>query len=127
MRRALRSRCLAVRLETLRHVGERLLDVSPRGALVACDAKVELGERLLVGFAAPRGGPWIDAEVEVMRVIGGWREGDPGYCAGVRFLDLEREVREELVVRLAGVPPPIPMRRPTYDYAASVLRIARTG
>lgn len=123
LRRGLRARCQAVRILGLSSVGERILDLSPRGALVACDEEVEVGERLLVGFRAPNGGPWINAEAEVARIIAGWREGDPGYCAGVRFLDLDRETQGELVVRLAGVPPPVPQRRPSVDYASRVLAI----
>jgi hypothetical protein len=127
LRRGVRARCQAVSLHGLRTVGERLLDLSPRGALVACDVPVALGDRLLIGFRAPNAGPWIDTEAEVARIIDGWREGDPGYCAGIRFLDLDRESQSELVVRLAGVPPPVPQRRPPVDYAESVLRIFQLG
>ena len=42
----------------------------------------------------------------------GFRRGDPGYCAGLRFTYLERSARHELLTRLVGLPPPIPQRRP---------------
>jgi hypothetical protein len=127
LRRGVRTRCLALRAQGLRQVGEQLLDLSPRGALIACDARVELGERLLLGFVPPGSGAWIDAEAEIARIIHGYRDGDRGYCAGVRFVSLDRASHGELLVRLAGVPPPVPQRRPTYDYAASVRRIAELG
>ena len=68
----------------------------------------------------------IDAEAEVARVLEGWREGDPGYSAGLRFTGLDRAARSELVVALAGLPPPVPTRRQPIDYAETVRRIVAT-
>lgn len=124
LRRHYRARCQAVELGRFQLIGERILDLSPRGALLACDASVHPGDRVMLSFRAPRDGAWIDAEGEVARVIEGWRAGDPGYCAGVRFLHVERDVRAELLVRLAGFPPPVPTRRSRVDYAETVRRIA---
>lgn len=127
LRRQSNVRCQAVELDRFRLVSERILDLSPRGALVACDAPIGLGDRVLLSFRAPGEGAWIDAEAEVTRLVEGWREGDPGYCAGVRFTHLDRASRGELIVRLAGLPPTVPSRRPPVDYAETVRRIALAG
>jgi hypothetical protein len=112
VRRAVRTRCQAVSSD-FDLLGERALDVSPRGMLVACDVPVALGEQVIVSFELPGVEPaWFDAEAEIARIIYGFRLGDPGYCAGFRFTYLERVTRQELLARLAGVPPPVPQRRP---------------
>lgn len=113
MRRAARSRCQVVSRAEFELLGETALDVSPQGLLLACDVPVALGERVILSLSAP--GPeefWLDAEAEVARIVYGFRHGDPGYCAGLRFTYLERAARNELLTRLAGFPPPIPRRRP---------------
>jgi hypothetical protein len=94
-------------------LGELALDLSPRGMLVACDAPAALGEPVLVSLLTPGRDPiWLDAEAEVTRIVHGCRQGDPGYCIGLHFKYLERASRSELLSRLAGMPPPIPQRRP---------------
>jgi hypothetical protein len=113
MRRAARSHCQVVSRAEFELLGETALDVSPRGLLLACDVPVALGERVILSLNAP--GPdefWLDAEAEVARIVYGFRNGDPGYCAGLRFTYLERAARQELLTRLVGLPPPIPQRRP---------------
>ena len=133
LRRRFRSRCQAVALDQFRLVGERVLDLSTRGMLLACDQRVELGDDLLVTFPAPEiedGAEqpiWIDAEAEVTRRIGGFRAGDLGYCVGLRFTRMDRASRDELLARLAGLPPPVPQRLPRADYAETVRRIATFG
>jgi hypothetical protein len=113
VRRAVRARCQVVSSQGFELIGEALLDVSPGGAMLACDVPVALGESLVMAFRAPGEEPvWIDAEAVVARVIYGYRTGDPGYCAGLRFTYLERPARHELLSRLAGLPPPIPQRHP---------------
>jgi len=112
VRRAARTRCQAVGLEGFRLLGERALDLSPRGMLVAADAPAQLGERLIVSFRAPGNDQvWMDAEAELARIVQGYRPDDPGYCFGLDFTYFERSSRQELLVRLAGTPPPIPSRR----------------
>lgn len=111
VRRAARLRCQAVGLSEFKLLGERTLDVSPLGLLLACDREVTPGQEVLVSFEAPGGdGLWLDAEAEVARVIEGYRDSDPGYCAGLRFTHFERSARHELLTRLAGCPPPVPTR-----------------
>lgn len=123
LRRAFSTDCQAVRLTGFRLVGERILDLSPRGALLACDDLVEPGDEVILSFRTPRRGPYVDVVGEVRRVIEGWRDGDPGFCAGLRFTDIDRAAQGELLVRLAGFPPPVPRRRPPVDYAETVRRI----
>jgi hypothetical protein len=112
VRRAARSRCQAVSSEHFELLGERVLDFSPRGMLVACDAPAVLGEEVIVSFETPGREPiWLDAEAEIARIVHGFRQGDPGYCVALRFTYFERCARGELLSRLAGVPPPVPQRR----------------
>ncbi|MFW6067042.1 MAG: PilZ domain-containing protein [Myxococcota bacterium] len=123
VRRAWDGRCHAISLRDFRMIGQRVLDISPYGLLVAADTPVEPGERVMVSFQAPGDTEWFDAEARVARVIEGWREGDPGYCMGLRFTHIPLERRLELRARLHGLPPPLPRRRLRMDYAESVRRI----
>lgn len=124
LRRSYRTRCQAVRLDGFQQVGYRILDLSHRGALVACDRVVFPGDELVVSFRAPGDSSVIiDAFGEIQRVIKGRRFGDPGYAAGVRFTDIDWDARAELFVQLAGMPPPIPQRQAPIDYAETVRRI----
>src|SRR5687768_5601600 len=94
VRRAVRARCQVVSAAEFDLIGERLLDVSPAGVMLACDVPVALGESMVLTFQAPGREPvFIDAEAEVARVVYGYRTGDPGYCAGLRFTYLERAAR----------------------------------
>jgi len=112
VRRAFRTRCTAVATREFTFLGERVLDLSPRGMLLACDASAEVGDDVIVTFRAPgRDTLWMDAEAEVCRVIHGLRDGDPGYCVALDFTYFEKSARNELLCRLAGTPPPIPQRR----------------
>ena len=112
VRRAARVRCQAVSDRGFELLGERALDLSPRGMLLACDLPASLGDEVLVSFQTPGRRPlWLDAEAEIARIVHGFRDGDPGYCLGLRFTYLERPARNELLARLAGVPPPVPQRR----------------
>jgi hypothetical protein len=113
VRRATRTRCHAVGELGFELLGELALDLSPRGMLLACDAPAALGDPVLVSLLTPGSEPiWLDAEAEVTRIVQGYRHGDPGFCVGLHFKYLERVSRIELLSRLAGMPPPIPQRRP---------------
>lgn len=112
VRRAVRTRCHAVSDHGFELLGEQTLDLSPMGMLLACDAPAALGEPVYLSVRTPGPNPvWIDAEAEVSRILHGYRHADRGYCVGLRFTYLERFARDELLVRLAGLPPPIPQRR----------------
>lgn len=94
----------AVALERFELIGERVLDCSAEGVLVACDQRVSLGDRVLISFAVPGTPLWFDAESEVVRIIEGLRPGDRGYCAGLRFIDFDRRDRLALGVDLRRHP-----------------------
>ena len=112
VRRAVRTRCQAVATRDFSLVGERVMDLSPRGMLVACDAPARVGDDIVVSFLTPgRETLWLEAEAQVSRVVHGLREGDPGFCLALDFTYFEKSARNELLCRLAGHPPPIPQRR----------------
>ena len=113
-------------MDGFRLLGERVLDLSTRGMLVACDDGVQAGEEVVVSFRAPVSGRWLDAEAEVARVVEGWRPWDPGYAAGLRFTRMDRADSGELFARLAGMPVPVPARPVPVDYAETVRRILGT-
>jgi hypothetical protein len=94
----------AVSLDGFRYLGDRFLDASGEGVLVACDDGVALGEKVVVSFPVPRSELVFDAEAEVARIVLGEREGDPGYCAGLRFTHFDRKDRLALGVDLRALP-----------------------
>ncbi len=118
-RHVLDVRGQAVSVDGFRLIGDRFLDASGEGVLVACDAAIGLGERVFVSFPLPRSRFWFDAEAIVSRVVRGERPGDPGYCAGLTFVDFDRRARLELGVDLRALPP-VP-RRVRWDHG-EVLR-----
>lgn len=116
MRRAVRTSCQAVGLSEFKLLGEQVIDLSPRGMLVACSRPARVGDDVLVSFRAPerdgREELWFDAEAVVARVIAGQRANDNNlYGAGLEFTYFEKCARHELLARLAGFPPPVPKRR----------------
>lgn len=106
----MKARCQAVSADDFRFLGDKVLDMTPHGLLVACDTGVRLGEEVLISFQAPRTGEWIDAEGRVVRVIEGFRQWDPGYCVGVQLTHIELPTRMRLHELLRGFPPPVPCR-----------------
>lgn len=123
VRRAVRTRCQAVALDAFRLVGERVIDLSEGGMLLACDGGVRVGDSMIVSFQAPHLASWFDAEAEVARVIGGYRPEDRGYCAGLRFTRLDGRAERLLRIALRGLPPPVPARALRKDYAR-IVRLA---
>lgn len=98
------ARGQAVALDGFRLIGERILDASAEGVLLACDDGVALGETVIVSFPVPNSDLVFDAEAEVVRVVRGEREGDPGYCAGLRFVGFDRRERLALGLDLRALP-----------------------
>ncbi len=123
LRRALRTRCVAVSTLDFRLIADEAFDLSPRGMLIECDPGVGLGDVIRVSFEVPGTG-WFEADGEVARIVRGKREHDPGYCAGLSFRGLHRGSAGALLASLAGLPPPVPRRPLRIDYAESVRRIA---
>jgi len=122
-RRVVRAACQAVSTGEFRLVGEQILDACTDGVLVACDTGVALGEEVVLSFQMPGSGIWYDAETEVSRIVEGFRTGDPGYCAGLRFTHIERRTRLELGADLHALPLATPTRRLRTDYAKTILAI----
>jgi hypothetical protein len=120
MRRAVRVDCQVVRERDFKMVGSRGVDLSTEGMLVMLQEPVLTGEPLVVAFRLPRSDFWFDAVGSVARVLHGRRPGDMSRCFGIEFDPLEPDVQVFLRRALRGVPPPLPMREPRIDYAASV-------
>lgn len=110
-------------MDDLTLVGTRVLDMSTRGAMLACDEEMSVGQEVLMSFRSPWLGPWVVMLGEVTRVIEGWRDMDPGYAVGLRFLEVEADVRRDLAERLAPFPVVPSARRHAPDYAETVRRI----
>ena len=110
VRRATRARCQAVAEDGFRLIGERALDLSTDGLMLACDARVVVGETVLLSIEMPTTREWIDAEAVVARIVEGYREGDRGYCAGLRFTAIDFQAYRALRHSMRGAPPPVPMR-----------------
>lgn len=125
VRRAVQTLCDAVALDGFRGLGKRVLDLSHRGMLVGAHGNAQVGESVIVSFCAPYMiNRWIDAEAEVCRFIEGRRPTDRFPAIGLRFTYIDRTDRNELLTRLAGLPPPVPQRRLRQDYAETIKRIA---
>lgn len=112
-------------MDDFRLVGERILDLSPKGMLLACDEEMKLGQEVLASFRSPFLGPDVVVLGVVTRVIEGWRLGDPGYCVGIRFIEMESEYAHELSERLRQLPTVPGSRRYPADYASSVQAVAQ--
>lgn len=111
LRRATRGRCQAVGLDGFRLLGERILDISPMGMMVAADKEAAAGEEVMVSFQVPGTDDWVDVEARIARVIEGWRPYDPGYCIGLQFTSIDLATRLMIRENLKGTPPPVPTRR----------------
>jgi hypothetical protein len=120
VRRAMRVECQVVRERDFRLLGSHAVDLSPMGMQVMAQERVLTGEPVLVAFRLPLTSFWFDAEATVARVVHGRRPGDTGRCFGLSFEALGEDVAAFLRRALRGVPPPLPMREPRVDYAATV-------
>ncbi len=120
IRRSLRVDCQVVRERDFKLIGSRGVDLSPMGMLVMAQERVLTGEPVVVSFRLPTSSWWFDAEATVARVVHGRRPGDLGRCFALSFEAIEPDVQVYLRRALRGVPPPLPMREPRVDYAASV-------
>lgn len=95
----------AVELGSFTQIGDRFLDASAEGVLVACDREIALGDKVIVSFGVPSSRLVFDAETEVVRIIEGLRPLDPGYCAGLRYTYFDRRDRLALGIDLRALPP----------------------
>jgi hypothetical protein len=94
------------------------------GMQVMAQERVLTGEPVIVSFRLPLSLYWFDAEATVARVVHGRRPGDLGRCFGLSFESLADDAASFLRRALRGVPPPLPMREPRIDYAATVAMAA---
>lgn len=121
LRRAVRFECQVVRALDFRLIGRRGIDLSPMGMLVVGDVPALTGEPVIVAFRLPRIRIWFDAQGAVARVVHGRRPRDrAALCFGLEFDRLAPNVARYLRSELHGLPPPLPMREPRVDYAATV-------
>lgn len=101
--------CQVVRERDFRLVADRILNLSPGGALVGPADPVLTGERLILSFCT--GLPdrrYVDAEVVVVRVLHGRRAGEHTRYLGVSFECLDESslaALHELLRRAVPVPP----------------------
>lgn len=110
VRRQVSLPCQAVGMSDFSLLGDRILDLSPYGMMLACDRWTAPGEEVVVSFQTPFAGHWIDVEGRVARTIHGGRQGDPGYCAGIEFDELDERSERLLRWSLHGIPPAVPKR-----------------
>lgn len=82
--------CQVVRERDFRLVADRILDLSPGGALVGPCDPVLTGERVILSFAA-LGGRYVDAEAIVARVVHGRRGGEHTRYLGLSFEGLDQD------------------------------------
>lgn len=125
LRRAYRGECHAVSLDRYSVIGEEVLDLSPRGMLLAADnEEATLGETLAIRVNLPFGGE-LNLEGRVARIVHGRRDTDRRTGLGVEFTRLPMAARHELLVQLAGTPPPVPARSLRVGYGPLAIRAAR--
>jgi hypothetical protein len=120
VRRAVHIACSIVRESDCRLIARSAVDLSPLGMLVVAEARVLTGEPVMVSFWMPSIRRWFDLRGVVARVVHGRRPGDAGHCLGIELDPLGRESERLLRGALRNVPPPLPMREPRVDYAATV-------
>jgi hypothetical protein len=122
VRRAIRIACQVVRERDCRLVARRTTDLSSKGMRVRAETKVLTGEPVFVAFRVTVGTTvyTFDVQATVVRVMHGRRPGDDGHCLGLEFEGLDGAAERVLRAALRGVPPPLPMREPRVDYAATV-------
>ena len=123
VRRAVGTACQAVVEEGFSLIGERAIDLSVDGMLLASDHEPDVGTEVIISFRAPGTGIWLDAEATVARIVRGRRRGDPARAIGLRFRGLDSVSRAILDGSLAGKPPPVPARLVRKDYARTVRTI----
>jgi hypothetical protein len=131
IRRAMRLGCRVRRASDSRLVGDRAIDLSPRGTLVLSVDDVDPGMEVLVSFMTTDFAIWFDTRATVTRVVEGRRPGDPGRALGLRFDTLSAVSRLMLRGHLRKVPPTLPqralppdLRRPAgIDYARQIAAI----
>jgi hypothetical protein len=101
-----------VRERDFRLIGDRIVDLSPTGALVMPADPVLTGERLIVSFELPHLPFWFDAEAIVARVVHGRRPGEYTRGIALDFQGVSGVQRFMLEQSLRYLPPAPPSYRP---------------
>ncbi|HLK37945.1 MAG TPA: PilZ domain-containing protein [Polyangiaceae bacterium] len=112
MRRLAHVGCRVRRIDTWKLVGDRTVDLSPKGMLVLSDERLDWGSELVVSFQATELPIWFDTMATVVRVVEGRRPGDPGRSLGLCFETLPAVSRLILRGHLRSLPAAVPQRLP---------------
>jgi len=115
IRRELRFGCRVRRMDGMRLVGDRAVDLSPKGMLVLSDEKLDPRTTLQVSFMSSELPIWFDTRATMVRVVEGRRPGDSGRALGLRFESLPSVARLILRGHLKKVPPTAPQREVPLD------------
>jgi hypothetical protein len=107
-----RARCQVVRERDFRLIADRIVDLSPTGALVMPADPVLTGERLLISFELPHVPFWLDTEATVARVLHGRRPGEFTRGIALDFDGMSGVQRFMLEQSLRYFPPAPPSYRP---------------
>jgi hypothetical protein len=125
LRRAVLTRCEAVADDSFQPIGQRLHDLSPDGAFLETDVKLDVGAGVYLAFRTPRTGVWVDAFARVVRIVRGRRASDRARGVGLQFEVIDPVDRAILAGSLRTIPPPIPARPRRRDYASTVRALAQ--
>jgi hypothetical protein len=110
IRRAVYLGCRVKWVDRTGLVGDRSLNLSPRGIFVLSDEEIPLGTDLFVSFRTTELPIWFDTQATVTRLIAGRRLGDDGRGFGMRFRTLPGVSRLILRGYLRRAPRPAPQR-----------------
>jgi hypothetical protein len=124
LRHAVTVTCHVVRERGFVLLGERGLDLSATGMLLASCCHAVPGEPVFIALEVPGTSRWIDTLGTVARVVRGRRPGDPGPCIGLNFGPLSSEDNRLVRWALRRKAPPLPARPTRIDYAATAALIA---
>ena len=125
LRRTLRVPCQVVCEHSFTLLARETVDLSLEGMAVRALLPATERTPVLVSFRVPGSSLYIDVDAVITRMAWGRRDEDHGAVLGLRYLNLSAVDRAILASRLRGLPPPVPARRVRFDYAESVLAIAR--
>ena len=108
-RRIVSARCQVVRERDFRLIADRVVDLSPGGALVMPADPVLTGEKVILSFQVPYLLNYIDAEATVARVVHGRRPGEYSRGLALHFDHIEG-LEKFLLERALNYLPPAPPR-----------------
>lgn len=116
--------CQVVREGDFTMLGDRGVDLSTCGMLLASEASADVGDEVVVSLRIPGKEQWIDARGKVARIVHGRRESDTGRALGIDFEPLGEGLRRVLEEALCAYPTIAPSRPQRVDYAATVAAIS---